>query len=103
MTVSWDHFDFHAGRDDVDLEVAVEIGDRDPVGDVVRDRLLVAAVVGPERHDLGVAAQRDDDFGRAKVTVGRFYYERLLPRAGALAEQIKAGAGTMMSLDQDLF
>jgi hypothetical protein len=35
--------------------------------------------------------------------VGRFYYERLLPRAGALAEQIKAGAGTMMSLDQDLF
>jgi alkylation response protein AidB-like acyl-CoA dehydrogenase len=44
------------------------------------------------------AAQRDDDFGRAKVTVGRFYYERLLPRAGALA-----GAGTMMSLDQDLF
>ena len=49
------------------------------------------------------AAQRDDDFGRAKVTVGRFYYERLLPRAGALAEQIKAGAGTMMSLDQDLF
>jgi alkylation response protein AidB-like acyl-CoA dehydrogenase len=49
------------------------------------------------------AAQRDDDFGRAKVTVGRFYYERLLPRAGALAEQIKAGAGTMMSLEQDLF
>ncbi|WP_101675385.1 acyl-CoA dehydrogenase C-terminal domain-containing protein [Alloalcanivorax mobilis] len=49
------------------------------------------------------AAGRDDDFGRAKLNTGRFYFERLLPRAGALAEQIKAGADTMMSLDADLF
>ena len=33
------------------------------------------------------AAQRDDDFGRAKVTVGRFYYERLLPRADRCVER----------------
>ena len=49
------------------------------------------------------AAGRDDDFGRVKLNTGRFYFERLLPRAGALAEQIKAGADTMMSLDADLF
>lgn len=52
---------------------------------------------------MAIAAARDDDFGRAKLNTGRFYFERLLPRAGALAEQIKAGADTMMSLDSELF
>ncbi|MCU5781093.1 acyl-CoA dehydrogenase [Alcanivorax balearicus MACL04] len=49
------------------------------------------------------AAGRDDDFGRAKMITGRFYFERLLPRSEALARQLKAGAETMMSLDADLF
>lgn len=49
------------------------------------------------------AADRDDDFGRAKLITGRFYFERLLPRAGALAEQIKAGASTLMELDEGAF
>jgi hypothetical protein len=49
------------------------------------------------------AAGRNDDFGRAKLTTGRFYFERLLPRAEALATQIQAGPETLMGLDEALF
>lgn len=39
----------------------------------------------------------------AKLITGRFYFERLLPQATALAEQMRAGSGVMMSMPVDDF
>jgi len=40
---------------------------------------------------------------KAKLVTGRFYFERLLPKAYALAQQLRAGSGTIMALDEELF
>jgi hypothetical protein len=48
---------------------------------------------------MAVAAQHaDQPLQSAKLITGRFYFERLLPKAKALAEQMRAGSDTMMSL-----
>jgi len=48
---------------------------------------------------MAVAAQSPDQpLQSAKLITGRFYFERLLPKAKALAEQVRAGSDTMMSL-----
>jgi alkylation response protein AidB-like acyl-CoA dehydrogenase len=39
----------------------------------------------------------------AKLVVGRFFMERMLPETGMRLARITSGAGTMMSLDADLF
>ena len=39
----------------------------------------------------------------AKLITGRFYFERLLPQASALAQQVRAGSSVMMSLPVDAF
>ena len=53
---------------------------------------------------MAVAAEHaDQPLQSAKLITGRFYFERLLPRAGALAEQMRAGSDTMMSLPVEAF
>jgi len=48
---------------------------------------------------MAVAAQHaEQPLQSAKLITGRFYFERLLPKAKALAEQLRAGSDTMMSL-----
>ena len=48
---------------------------------------------------MAVAAQQaEQPLQSAKLITGRFYFERLLPKAKALAEQMRAGSDTMMSL-----
>jgi alkylation response protein AidB-like acyl-CoA dehydrogenase len=48
---------------------------------------------------MAVAAQQaDQPLQSAKLITGRFYFERLLPKARALAEQMRSGSDTMMSL-----
>ncbi len=46
---------------------------------------------------------RDDDFAKAKRITGQYYFQRFLPKAEALLAQLKGGAATMMSLDDELF
>jgi len=50
-----------------------------------------------------VAAGRDDKFGQGKQVVGRFFFERLLPRAETLLKQMQAGSRTMMTLAAEDF
>ena len=53
---------------------------------------------------MAVAArQSDQPLQSAKLVTGRFYFERLLPKAQALAIQMRAGSGTMMSLAAEAF
>ena len=53
---------------------------------------------------MAVAAEHaDQPLQSAKLITGRFYFERLLPKAGALAEQMRAGSDTMMSLPVEAF
>ncbi len=53
---------------------------------------------------MAVAAQHaDQPLQSAKLITGRFYFERLLPKAQALATQIRAGSDTMMSLPEAAF
>ena len=49
------------------------------------------------------SADRGDRFGASKQVVGRFYFERLLPRAEALLRQMQAGSAAMMALAADDF
>jgi alkylation response protein AidB-like acyl-CoA dehydrogenase len=58
-----------------------------------RMALLAAAKMGGE----------EADFYRAKLQTARFYFERVLPQAGSLLYQIKAGKEAMMSFDEAAF
>ncbi|MEH6650679.1 MAG: acyl-CoA dehydrogenase C-terminal domain-containing protein [Motiliproteus sp.] len=42
-------------------------------------------------------------FYQAKLATADFYYKRILPRTRTLAETMTAGAGSLMTLDQDAF
>jgi hypothetical protein len=44
-----------------------------------------------------------DDFYQAKLGVARFYFARLLPETAMLIRQARAGAGTLMAMDAELF
>ena len=52
---------------------------------------------------LAATDGRDDDFVKAKRITGKYYFERILPKAEGLFAQLKSGADTMMSLDDALF
>ncbi len=52
---------------------------------------------------LAATEGRDDDFAKAKRITGQYYFQRFLPKAEALLAQLKGGAATMMSLDDELF
>jgi len=53
---------------------------------------------------MAVAAQNaEQPLQSAKLITGRFYFERLLPQASALAQQMRAGSSVMMSLPVDAF
>lgn len=53
---------------------------------------------------MAVAAQQSDSaLASTKLVSGRFYFERLLPKAEALARQMRAGSETMMTLSDDQF
>jgi hypothetical protein len=45
----------------------------------------------------------DEDFYRAKLFTARFYFERILPRTGALAASMSSGAGNLMELEAEHF
>lgn len=44
-----------------------------------------------------------DNFYQAKLGVARFYFARLLPETAMLIRQARAGAGTLMAMDAELF
>jgi Rrf2 family protein len=54
---------------------------------------------------MSVAGEKSGDaaFFDAKLATGRFYFQRLLPRAQSLVAQIGSGSDVMMSVDADLF
>lgn len=54
---------------------------------------------------LAIAAPKAgaDAFYTAKLATGRFYFQRLLPKADALAAQVRAGSVSLMTLDSTLF
>lgn len=50
-----------------------------------------------------VAAGDADPFYAGKLTVGRYYIERVLPEAGARLAKIKTGSALMMALPAEAF
>jgi hypothetical protein len=50
-----------------------------------------------------VEAGDQDPFYTAKLAVGRYYLERVLPEAGAHLAKLKTGAESMMALPADAF
>jgi hypothetical protein len=49
------------------------------------------------------SGQGDRSFLEAKQATSRFYFEHMLPRAGACLVSIRAGSGAMMALAEDQF
>jgi len=45
----------------------------------------------------------DAEFYRSKLATARFYFQRLLPAVGALAEAVKGGSSSIMELDDNAF
>ncbi len=60
-------------------------------------RMAKAALARRHEGD-GVAARMD-----AKLVTGRFYMERMMPEAGALARRIEAGSDAVMGLPREMF
>lgn len=54
---------------------------------------------------MAVAGEQagDNGFYDAKIVTGRFFFQRLLPRAWSLAEQLRAGDEAIMALDAEAF
>jgi hypothetical protein len=54
---------------------------------------------------MAVAAPKAeaDPFYAGKFSTGRFYFQRLLPKADALAVQVRAGSQSLMAADASLF
>ena len=50
-----------------------------------------------------IAAGDADPFYRNKLTVGRYFLERILPEAGSHLAKLKTGSATMMALEADAF
>jgi hypothetical protein len=50
-----------------------------------------------------VAAGDADPFYAAKLTVGRYFLQRLLPDTGAALAKVKAGAEAVMALPAEAF
>jgi alkylation response protein AidB-like acyl-CoA dehydrogenase len=51
----------------------------------------------------GGSERVDEDFYRAKLFTARFYFERILPRTGALAASMASGAENLMELEAEHF
>jgi hypothetical protein len=45
----------------------------------------------------------DADFYQAKIHVGCFYLDKLMPRYKSVAEEIRAGSDVVMAMDAALF
>jgi alkylation response protein AidB-like acyl-CoA dehydrogenase len=54
-------------------------------------------------HQTIEAGTDDKDFYQAKIQTGQFYFDRILPRAAGHGACIKAGASSMMAIDEAHF
>jgi hypothetical protein len=54
-------------------------------------------------HEVLEAGTDDKDFYQAKIQTGQFYFDRILPRAAGHGACIKAGASSMMAIDEAHF
>jgi alkylation response protein AidB-like acyl-CoA dehydrogenase len=59
---------------------------------------MAKAALSRKAEGNGVAARMD-----AKLATGRFFMERMMPEAGALARRIKAGSESIMSMPAEMF
>ncbi|MYM64416.1 acyl-CoA dehydrogenase C-terminal domain-containing protein [Pseudomaricurvus sp. HS19] len=87
-------------------------GDKNAIGAAAYDYLMIAGYATLAYflvRGAAVAAQAleqgsgDGDFYRAKIANARFYCERLLPRAQALASSIRSGADNLMDMGEGVF
>ncbi len=87
-------------------------GDKNAIGAAAYDYLMIAGYATLAYflvRGAAVAAQAleqgsgDSDFYRAKIANARFYCERLLPRAQALASSIRSGADNLMDMGEGVF
>ena len=55
------------------------------------------------QHRIAAADGEDAAFYEAKLMTARFYFERLLPRAGAHRDALLSGADNLMALPEAMF
>jgi 3-(methylsulfanyl)propanoyl-CoA dehydrogenase len=97
-------------------EVTMKVGERamenaDEVGAASVDYLMYSgyilfAYMWVQMADIAqqkMAAGNDDSIYAAKVKTARFYYQRLLPRAGAHKHALLAGAASVMEMHEEDF
>jgi hypothetical protein len=62
-----------------------------------------ARMVSVATRSLDADANSDVDFYRAKIHVGCFYLDKMMPRYKSVAEEIRAGCDVVMAMDAALF
>lgn len=83
--------------------------DNAAAGSVPYLRLMAIVVLGHFWLRLAMAAQADQsgefstEFLNAKILTAKHYFEREIPKAGAEAAQVMAGADTLMAFPDDAF
>ncbi len=64
---------------------------------------LVLSYLWARMAKIALTKADTDDFYRAKLSVARFYFAKLQPETAALIRTARAGAATLMELDEALF
>ncbi len=86
--------------DDPDLGSAVGVDYMMLAGNVTCAWLMAKAALAAQKH---IDAGSSDEFYRHKISVARFFVERILPRGEAQRQMVEAGSASTMAIDADLF
>jgi hypothetical protein len=100
--------DLAAKFEKLSMEIGMKaFGNQDEAGAAAVDYLRIVGHVVLSYLWVKMAkvalAHPDDDFYKAKLSVARFYFAKLQPETASLMRSARAGAGTLMELEADLF
>ena len=86
--------------DDPDLGSAVGVDYMMLAGNLSCAWLLAKSALAAQKH---IDAGSSDDFYRHKISVARFFVERILPRSEGQRQMVEAGSASTMAIDADVF
>ncbi len=94
------HWFLQEASNDVDLAGSISVNYLMLMGNVVCGWLMARAAVAAKQH---LDAGADDEFYRNKIKTATFFAEHILSRCEGLNYSVRAGSGSIMSIDIDSF
>jgi alkylation response protein AidB-like acyl-CoA dehydrogenase len=94
------HWFLQEASNDVDLAGSISVNYLMLMGNLVCGWLMARAAVAAKRH---LDAGADDEFYRNKIKTATFFAEHIMSRCEGLKYSVRAGSGSIMSIDIDSF